>query len=108
MHFHEVVLAKGFGAFEDSAGIGIDIAHFVLFLVRHGHHPEGEDFVDLEAVAKVAGALGCDLGIVVEDDRGREHRVAFLLLLVAHEDGPGADIVASGRVEGMVRGRIGE
>ena len=47
-----------------------------LLLVGQRHRAQGEDLVDLRAVEQVSRALGRDCGVVVEDDRRAQHRVA--------------------------------
>src|SRR5919107_5861490 len=48
--------------------------HLFFLLVREVEYVQDEHLVDLGPVEQVAGALGSDLGVVVEDDRGREQR----------------------------------
>src|SRR5215218_9327397 len=67
-------------------------AHLFFLLVREVEDVQDEHLVDLGPVEQVAGALGCDLGVVVEDDRGREQRAPVSLL--PDEHGPRLYILA--------------
>src|ERR687889_2881965 len=59
-------------------------AHLLFLLVREVEDVEDEHLVDLGPVEQVAWALGRDLRIVVEDDRGREHSASIPLLTNQH------------------------
>src|SRR5919107_2600281 len=59
-------------------------AHLFLLLVREVEDVQDEHLVDLGPVEQVAGAFGGDLGVVVEDDRGGEHRAPFTFLPDEH------------------------
>ena len=63
-------------AVDDRRRPRIGAARLGLLVVGEGQHPQREDLVDLGRVVEVAGALGRDLGVVVEDDRRRQHHVA--------------------------------
>ena len=63
-------------AVDDGGGPRIGAACLRLLVVGQGQHAEREDLVDLGRVVQIAGALGSDLRLVVEDDRRREHDVA--------------------------------
>src|SRR5215218_11090109 len=67
-------------------------AHLFFLLVREVEDVQDEHLVDLGPVEQVAGALGCDLRIVVEDDRGREQRAPVSLF--PDEHGPRLHILA--------------
>src|SRR5215210_8735441 len=67
-------------------------AHLFFLLVREVEDVQDEHLVDLGPVEQVAGALGRDLGVVVEDDRGREQRAPVSLL--PDEHGPRLYILA--------------
>ena len=84
----------------------VDRGHLALLLVGQRHDPEREHLVDLGAVEETARALGCNLGIVVEDDRRGEHRV--VLSLLTDQDWPGADVAASRGGLAPAIGRIHE
>src|SRR5215210_8847463 len=59
-------------------------AHLFFLLVREVEDVQDEHLVDLGPVEQVAGALGGDRRIVVEDDRGREHHVPLPFLSDEH------------------------
>src|SRR5918998_6619251 len=59
-------------------------AHLFFLLVREVEDVQDEHLVDLGPVEQVAGAFGGDLGVVVEDDRGGEHRAPFTFLPDEH------------------------
>jgi hypothetical protein len=101
---HELLVGQGFGALEQGSRAVVDVAHRPLLVIGQGEDAEGEDLVDLGGVEQVAGALGGDLRIVVEDDRRREHRVARPRL--ADQDRPGPDVAAAGSELATVLGRV--
>ena len=72
-----ISLARG------SVGAGL-----ALLVVGHRHHPEGEDLVDLRGVEERPGALGRDLGVVVEDDRRPEHQIGVARCPREHRPAP--------------------
>src|SRR5918998_5715832 len=59
-------------------------AHLFFLLVCEVENVQDEHLVDLGPVEQVAGALGGDLGVVVEDDRGGEHRAPLPFLSDQH------------------------
>ena len=59
---------------DDGRGPRVGAAGQALLVVGEGQDAQGEDLVDLGGVAHVAGALGGDRRVVVEDDRRRQHR----------------------------------
>ena len=108
MHFQEMLFGERFGAFENSPGLLVHVAHLALLLVRHAHDAQGENFVDLGGVEKIARTFGGDLGIIIENDRRRDHGILFALFLFPHEDRPCSDILASRRAGRDGRRRIDE
>src|SRR5690348_563080 len=86
----------------ERVGAGQQLTHplvigggLALLLVRQCQDPKGEDFVDLGTVEQVSGTFGGHLRIVVQNDRGDQHRIA--LTRVADQDRPAADVLASRR-----------
>src|ERR671916_1107030 len=67
-------------------------AHLFFLLVCEVENVQYEHLVDLGPVEQVAGALGGDLGVVVEDDRGGEHRAPLSFL--SDEDRPRLQVLA--------------
>ena len=57
---------------DDLGGPRVGRPRLGLLGVGHGHHPEGEDLVDLGGVEERTGALGGELGMVLDDDRRHE------------------------------------
>ena len=51
----------------------VGATHLALLLLREGHGAQAEQLVDLEGVEERRLALRRQLGVVVEDDRRREH-----------------------------------
>src|SRR5215218_10801991 len=68
-------------------------AHLFFLLVREVEDVQDEHLVDLGPVEQVAGALGGDLRVVVEDDRGREQRAPVPLFPDEHR--PRLQVLAS-------------
>ncbi len=55
---------------------GVRAPHLPLLVLRERHRAQAEQLVDLQGVVERRLALGCELGVVVEDDRrGEHHRV---------------------------------
>ena len=94
------------GALEDLARARVGVAHLGLLLVGQAEDVEHEHLVDLAAVEQVAGALGRDPRVVLEDDRRGEHRVALAGL--ADEHRPRALVAARAAASRSARGRIGQ
>src|SRR5918998_492627 len=89
---HKLLRRKGLAPLQDLPPPRVGGAHLFFLLVREVEDVQDEHLVDLGPVEQVAGALGGDLGIVVEDDRGREHRAPLTLL--PHEHRPSLQILA--------------
>ena len=83
----------GLGALQHQPGAIIGLAHLELFVVGERHDSQGEYFVNLGPVKKVAGTLRRDLRIVVKNDRGREQRIA--LAFFADQDRKRSDVFAT-------------
>ena len=84
----------------------VDGGCLLPFCVGQGLDAERQDFIDLRAVEKIAGAFVGDLRIIVQDDRRRQHRVG--VARSAHQHRPGADVPAApGGIVQILR-RIGE
>ena len=66
------------GALEDLARARVGVAHLGLLLVGQREDVQGQQLVDLAAVEQVAGALGRDPRVVLEDDRRGEQRAAVV------------------------------
>src|SRR5262245_40227894 len=67
----------------------------LLFGIGKGQNAQGQQLVDLSAVEKVAGALGGDLGEIVQNDRRGQDEI--LQGAVADQNGPGATVLAGVR-----------
>src|SRR6202050_3943966 len=91
VQFHQLLLRQSFGTFQNFARAIVGLAHFALFIVGQGHDTQRQYFVDFGAIEQIARAFGGDLGIVVENNRRREHGVA--LALVAYEHRPSTDVL---------------
>src|ERR671916_2386323 len=71
---HELLRREGLASLQDLPPPRVGGTHLFFLLVREVEYVQDEHLVDLGPVEQVAGALGSDLGVVVEDDRGREQR----------------------------------
>src|SRR5918998_6877595 len=69
---HKLLRRKGLAPVQDLPRPRVGGAHLFFLLVREGEDVQDEQLVDLTPVEQVAGALGGDLRVVGEDDRGRE------------------------------------
>src|SRR5215210_7602297 len=67
---HKLLRRKRLGPLQDLPRPRVGGAHLLFLLVRKGENVEDEHLINLRPVEQVAGALGGDLGVVVEDDRG--------------------------------------
>src|SRR5919107_3298971 len=67
-------------------------AHLLLLLVREVEDVQDEHLIDLGPIEQVAGALGRDLRVVREDDRGGEQYVPLPFL--SDEDRPRLQVLA--------------
>src|SRR5918997_2980054 len=81
---HELLRRKGLAPLQDLPSPRVGGAHLVFLLIREVEDVQDEHLVDLGPVEQVAGALGGDLGVVVEDDRGGEHRAPLPFLSDQH------------------------
>jgi hypothetical protein len=79
---------------QDGGGPRVGPAGVCLLVVGHGHHPQGEDLVDLGGVEQVAGALRRNSGVVAEHDRRHEDGVRPVV--VGDHDRP-APVLRAGR-----------
>src|SRR4028118_2291346 len=89
---HELLRREGLAPLQDLLPPRVGGTHLLLLLVREVQDVQDEHLVDLGPVEEVAGALGRDLGVVVEDDRGREHSAPSPLL--PNEHGPRLQVLA--------------
>src|SRR5918998_6906686 len=89
---HKLLRRKGLAPGQDLPPPRVRGAHLFFLLVREVEHVEYEHLVDLGPVEQVTGALGGDLGVVVEDDRGGEHRAPLPFL--SDEDRPRLQVLA--------------
>src|SRR5215208_4197399 len=84
VQLHKFLRRKRLAPLQDLPCPRIGGPHLLLLFVREGHDVQDEQLVDLGPVEQVAGALGRDLGVVVEDDRGGEHHAPIPLLPDQH------------------------
>src|SRR4028118_617091 len=89
---HELLRREGLAPLEDLPPPRVGGAHLLLLLVREVQDVQDEHPVDLGPVERVARSLRRDLGVVVEDDRGRQHGAQILLL--PDEHGPRLQVLA--------------
>src|SRR5215211_6438643 len=89
---HELLRREGLAPLQYLPPARVGGAHLFFLLVREVEDVQDEHLVDLGPVEQVAGALGGDLRIVVEDDRGREQRAPVSLF--PDEHGPRLHILA--------------
>src|SRR5919199_3697179 len=101
---HEFLRRKRLAPLQDLPCPRVGGAHLFLLLVREGEDVENEQLIYLRPVEQVAGALGGDLGVVVEDDRGREHHAPLPLL--SDEHGPRLYVLAPLRGLPELLGRV--
>ena len=76
---HQLVLGVAPRCARGSRARGVRGAHLGLLLVGQAEDVQHEQLVDLAAVEEVAGALGGDPRMVLEDDRRGQQRVALAL-----------------------------
>src|SRR5215212_392433 len=88
---HQLLRRERLAPLEDLTSPRVGGAHLLL-LVREVENVEDEHLVDLCPVEQVAGTLGGDLGVVVEDDRGGEQHVPRPFL--SNEHGPCLQVLA--------------
>src|SRR5918998_3295231 len=81
---HELLRREGLAPLQYLPSPRIGGAHLFLLLVGEVQDVQDEHLVDLGPVEQVAGALRRYLGVIVEDDRGREHRVPVAFLTDEH------------------------
>src|SRR5919107_872515 len=84
VQFHQILRREGLAPLQDLTPPRVGGTHLLFLLVREVEDVEDEHLVDLGPVEQVAWALGRDLRIVVEDDRGREHSASIPLLTNQH------------------------
>src|ERR687885_2131418 len=84
VQLHKLLRRKGFAPLQYLPPPRVGGAHLFFLLVREGENGHDEQLIDLRSVEEIPGALGGDLGIVVEDDRGGEHRVPLPLFSDQH------------------------
>src|ERR1700678_2430972 len=75
VHAHEVFAGERLGAIEQRAGSRVGGAHFGFFIVRQRENSQAQDLIDLGGVKQIAGGFRSNLGMILEDDRRREHSV---------------------------------
>ena len=75
MEPREHLLRKGVDPVHDRLRPRIRGPCLALLLIGEGQRAEREDLVDLARVEQVTGAFGRHAGVVVHDDRGRQHHV---------------------------------
>src|SRR4028118_1190971 len=92
VELHKFLRRKGLAPGQDLPPPRVGGAHLFFLLVREVEHVEYEHLVDLGPVEQVTGALGGDLGVVVEDDRGGEQHVRLPFLPDEHR--PGLQVLA--------------
>src|SRR5215208_3907561 len=90
---HEFLRREGFASLQDLARPRVGGAHLFFLLVREGENVQNKQLVYLSPVEQVAGALGGDLGVVVEDYGGGEHLAPIPFL--PHQDRPRLEVLAS-------------
>src|SRR4028119_1342391 len=81
---HELLRREGLAPLQDLLPPRVGGTHLLLLLVREVQDVQDEHLVDLGPVEEVARALRRDLGVVVEDDRGRQHGAPIPLLPDQH------------------------
>src|SRR5215207_3392156 len=89
---HQFFLREGLAPLQDLPRPRVRGAHLGLLLVREGENVQDQELIYLTAVEHVAWTLGRDLGIVVENDRGREQHV--LVPFLADQHGPRLEVLA--------------
>src|SRR5918998_3430094 len=70
---HKLLRRERLAPLQDLPPPRVGGAHLFFLLISEVENVENEHLVDLGPVEQVARALGGDLGVVVEDDRGGEH-----------------------------------
>src|SRR5918992_2274404 len=88
---HQLLLREGLAPLQDLPRPRVRGAHLSLFLIGEGQYVQDQELIYLPTVEHVARALGGDLRIVREYDRGREQHGPFTLF--PHEHGPRLDIL---------------
>src|SRR5918997_220473 len=89
---HELLRREGLAPLQDLARPRIGGAHLFFLRVCEAEDVQDEQLVYLSPVEEVAGALGGDLGVVVEDYGGGEHLAPVPFLPDQH--GPRLDVLA--------------
>src|SRR5918998_4390023 len=84
VQLHKLLRRKRLAPLQDLPPPRVGGAHLFFLLVREVENVKNEHLVDLGPVEQVARALGGDLGVVIEDDRGGEQRVPFPFLSDQH------------------------
>src|SRR5918998_4611795 len=81
---HELLRREGLASLQDLPPPRVGGAHLFFLLVREVENVQDEHLVDLGPVEEIPRALRGDLGVVVEDYRGGEHRAQLPLLPDEH------------------------
>src|SRR5918995_2458876 len=81
---HQVLLGKRLAAVQNLPRPRVGGARFLLLLFCEAQDAQREELVYLPPVEEIAGALRRYLGIVVQDDRGRENGMPVSLLPRQH------------------------
>src|SRR5919202_5182335 len=89
---HELLGREGLAPLQDLPRARVGGAHFLFLFVCEGEYVKDEQLIYLRPVEQVARALGGDLRVVVEDDRGREHPVPLPFL--SDENRPRLQVLA--------------
>ena len=100
----QILRRHGVAPVDDLPGPRVGGPGLGLLLVGHGHHPQGQDLVDLGGVEQRTGALRGHLRVVVQDDRRAQHHVGGAGWPGEHR--PATVLVARGRRRRRVRGRV--
>src|SRR3984957_14649597 len=95
MELQELFLRQGLGSLQNLPSALVAITHLAFFIFGQGQNSQSENLVDLGAIEQIARAFGCNLRVVVQDDRRRQHRIA--LVLFSYENRPGPDVFALNR-----------
>src|SRR5215210_3101126 len=81
---HELLRREGLAPLQYLPPARVGGSHLFFLFVCEVENVQDQHLVDLGAVEQVAGALGGDLRVVIEDDRGREHHVPLPFLSDEH------------------------